>query len=461
MQTTSTQTIEEQVKHVQHYARTAVTAELDWRIAQLQQVKRMLIENENAFIQGLHQDLAKPKQEAWTTEIGYVLSEIKHTVKHLKKWMKPRPVSTPLVAQPAKSYIRPEPLGTVLIIGAWNYPIQLTLGPLVAAIAAGNCVVIKPSELAAHSSELLAKLIPQYLDNQGICVIEGAVDETTELLQQPFDHILYTGGEAVAKIVMSAAAKHLTPVTLELGGKSPCIVDSTADIEVAAARIAWSKWTNAGQTCVAPDYLIVERSQVNKLVDTLKAKISAFYGKSIETSPDYGRIINQAHYQRLTHYLTEQPVLVGGQVNPESRYIAPTIVVDPNPDSALMQEEIFGPILPIICVDQIAQAIPIIKQKPKPLALYLFTQDTEFEHKVVSQTQSGNVCINDGMMFLANPSLPFGGVGNSGMGQYHGKTGFDTFSHLKSIMKRANWIDPVLRYPPFSKLKLGLIKRLL
>jgi aldehyde dehydrogenase (NAD+) len=440
---------------------TGRTKDLSWRITQLTKLKGLLTEHEAEFITALQQDLHKSEQEAWTSEIGFVLSDIDHTLKHLSAWSKPRKVSTPLFVQPGKSYLLPEPLGTVLIIGAWNYPLQLVVAPLVAAIAAGNCAIVKPSELSMASATLLATLVPQYLDTQAYKVVTGAVQETTELLQQRFDHILYTGGEGVAKIVMRAAAEHLTPVTLELGGKCPCIVDSNTDLTVSASRIVWSKWMNTGQTCVAPDYVIVEKAFADTLVAALTSKIKAFYGDDARQSPDYGRIINERHIARLTSYLDKQNIVYGGQLDAANKYISPTIVLSPSLDSPVMQEEIFGPILVIITVENIQQAINIVNSRPKPLALYLYTKNTDFEQQVLQQTSAGNVGINDGMMFMANPNLPFGGVGNSGMGAYHGQFGFDTFSHLKTVLKRSFLFDVALRYPPFSQTKLNWLKKLL
>ncbi|GAA0854362.1 aldehyde dehydrogenase family protein [Aliiglaciecola litoralis] len=440
---------------------TGVTKSVEWRAEQLTQLKRMTEEQQDKILAALGSDLGKCKAEAWTSEIGYTLSDIDHTLKHLKKWMKPRKVSTPIAAQPGKSYQLAEPLGTALIIGAWNYPFQLVFAPLIAAIAAGNCAVLKPSELAPATSSLIAKMVPEYLDSNAIAVVEGAVDETTELLKQPFDHIFYTGGETVGKIVMRAAAEHLTPVTLELGGKSPCIVENSANIDVTAARIVWSKWMNAGQTCVAPDYVLVEKSLSNKLIAAIQTKVEAFYGTDIANNPDYGRIVNERHFQRLTGYLQGQNVVFGGQQDAQTKFLAPTIVLDPDPQSRLMQEEIFGPILPVITLDSIDQAIPLVNQRAKPLALYAYTNDKTYEQKVLNQTSAGSTCINDGFMFMVNPELPFGGVGNSGMGNYHGKFGFDTFSHLKTVMKRSFKFDVSLRYPPFSNIKSAILKRLL
>jgi aldehyde dehydrogenase (NAD+) len=437
------------------------TRPLAWRKQQLSQMKAMLENEQGAFLEALKLDLHKCEQEAWTSEIGFVVSDIDHSLSHLGRWTKPRKVATPMFVQPGKSYLQPEPLGTVLIIGAWNYPVQLVLAPLVAAIAAGNCAVIKPSELSAHTAALLAKLIPRYLDSNAIEVVLGAVAETSALLAQRFDHILYTGGETVGKIVMRAAAENLTPVTLELGGKCPCIVDRNTNLEVTAARIVWSKWMNAGQTCVAPDYVLVQEDFMPEFVASLKSKITEFYGTDIKQSQDYGRIVNERHFARLSSYLHGQNVVLGGQCDPATKFIEPTVVLAPDLQSPVMQEEIFGPILLIVPLPSIKDAPAFINARPKPLALYLYTHDGDLEQHIVTHTSAGNVGINDGMMFMANPNLPFGGVGNSGMGAYHGQTGFDTFSHLKTVLKRRFIFDVALRYPPFSRSKLQWLKRLM
>lgn len=453
--------IAEQVNSIRETFAGGRSKDYQWRVQQLKLIKKMTLEEQENILEAMKKDLNKGTMESWLSEIGSVVSEVDHSIKHLKKWMKPRKVSTPMVAQPAKSYMLPEPLGTVLVIGAWNYPLLLVLGPLIAAVSAGNCAVIKPSELASNVSNLLARIVPQYLDKEAFVVVEGAVEETSELLKQKFDHIIYTGGEAVGKIVMRAAAENLTPVTLELGGKSPCIVDNSADIEVTAARIVWSKWMNAGQTCVAPDYVLIDKSLADKLISAIKGKLSEFYGSDVAQSQDYGRIINERHSARLASYLEGQNVVHGGTVDITEKFIEPTIVMDPDLDSSLMKEEIFGPILPIIPLDNIDTAIPFVNGRAKPLALYAYTKDSAYEQQVLNQTSAGMVCINDGFMFAANSNLPFGGVGNSGMGAYHGKIGFDNFSHLKTVMKRSFMFDLDLRYPPFTDKKLSLIKKIL
>lgn len=455
------QKIEATVQRLRANFGQGLTRSLAWRKTQLNALLDMLKTEEAALLAALKRDLGKGEYEAWSSEIGFVISEIHLVLKKIDKWASARSVATPMVAQPGKSYVLPEPLGTVLIIGAWNYPLHLTVGPLVAAMAAGNCAVLKPSELAPATSALLAKLVPKYLDVNAFSVVEGAVPETTELLQQKFDHIFYTGGEAVAKIVMRAASEHLTPVTLELGGKSPCIVDASANLSVAAARIAWSKWMNAGQTCVAPDYILVEESVRDDLMAALRNKLTEFYGANPKHSDDYGRIVNARHFDRLTSYLEGQQIVYGGEIDAQQRYLSPTLVLDPDLESPLMKNEIFGPILPIITVSNKLEAIDIIGAQPKPLAMYLYTQDRPFEKTVLASTSAGSVGINDGMMFMANPKLPFGGVGNSGIGRYHGQFGFDTFSHLKAVLKRTTLLEHRLRYPPFSRRKLSIIKKFL
>lgn len=459
--TASIADIAPKIQHLKTFFTSGKTKALVWRIEQLKQIRKMVLEQQDEIFVAMQQDLGRCNMESWTAELGGVISEVDHSLKHLKTWVKPRKVATPIVAQPGKSYILPEPLGTILIIGAWNYPLLLVLSPLISAVSAGNNALIKPSELSANVSNLLAKLVPQYLDNDAFAVVEGAVHETTELLKHQFEHIIYTGGEVVGKIVMRAAAEFLTPVTLELGGKSPCIVDSSTDLEVTAARIVWSKWMNAGQTCVAPDYVLVEESFAPQLIDAIKNKLTDFYTVNAANSQDYGRIVSERHFLRVISYLDGQDIVHGGNHNVTHKYIEPTVVLNPDPDSPLMQQEIFGPILPIVTVASIDQSISFVNQRAKPLALYIFGKNKDLEQQVLTSTSAGMVCINDGFMFAANPNLPFGGVGNSGTGAYHGKVGFDNFSHLKTVMKRSFWFDVPLRYPPFTSKKFKLLKKLI
>jgi aldehyde dehydrogenase (NAD+) len=372
--------------------------------------------------------------------------------------MRAKPVRTPLMAQPGRSYIRPEPKGVVLVIAPWNYPLSMVTAPLVGAVAAGNCVVMKPSEITQHTSAAIASILPRYLDNDAFAVVEGGVPETTALLAEPFDHILYTGNERVGRIVMEAAAKHLTPVTLELGGKSPCLIDRTADLEVAASRIAWGKFINAGQTCVAPDHVLVHREVADRFVDVLVRRITEFYGKDPEQSPDFCRIASERHAERFAKLLAGQNVRIGGQVDVAKRYVAPTVVLDPPHDSELMREEIFGPVLPVITVDEMHEAIKFVADRPKPLALYLFTKSKVLERAVLTRLSAGSVCVNDAVIFMVSPELPFGGIGNSGMGRYSGWYGFETFSHMKPVMKRSFRFDAPMRYPPYTEAKAKLMK---
>jgi aldehyde dehydrogenase (NAD+) len=444
-------------QHQQFFA-SNVTRDISWRKNQLQQIKRLVNENEQAFLDALLSDLGKPAQEAWITEVSYVTGDVDHVCKKLNNWSKKRSVPTPIVAQPGRSYIKPEPQGTVLIIGAWNYPMQLILAPLVAVIAAGNCAIVKPSELAPATSTLLATLIPKYLDTQACSVVEGAVEETTALLALPFDHIMYTGNGQVARIVMAAAAKNLTPVTLELGGKSPVYIDETADLTITAQRIAWGKWMNAGQTCIAPDYIIVEQALEQPLIEALKVQIKRMFGEDPKQSKSYGRIVNSRHAERISSYLTDVDVVAGGEVDIDNRYISPSIVLNPALDSKLMTEEIFGAILPIITIDSFSAAKEFVKKRDKPLSAYIFSRDKVKCAQWVDEISAGSQCINDVIMFNAVPELPFGGTGPSGMGQYSGKAGFDNFSHLKSVLARPFIKDLPVRFAPYSKLKFKFLR---
>jgi len=434
------------------------TRSIEWRLAQLAEIERLMREHEDDLAEALRADLGKCRFEAVLTEISFVAAEAKYARKNLARWMRPKRVRTPIMAQPGHSYLWPEPKGLVLIIAPWNYPLSMVMAPLVGAMAAGNCAVMKPSEITTHTSAIIASLLPRYLDNDAYAVVEGGIPETTELLEQPFDHILYTGNERVAKIVMTAAAKHLTPVTLELGGKSPCLIDKSANLEVAASRIAWGKWINAGQTCVAPDHVLVHRDVAQRFTDILGGKIREFYGEDPEQSPDYCRIASERHAARFQQLLAGQKIHTGGRVDVVKRYVEPTIVLDPSPDSALMQEEIFGPVLPVIAVDEMHHAIKFVADRPKPLALYLFTKSKALEDAVLNRLSAGTVCVNDAVIFMVSPELPFGGVGNSGMGRYTGWFGFETFSHMKPVMKRSFRFDAPMRYPPYSEMKAKLLR---
>lgn len=433
---------------------------LAWRDQQLAALEHMMADREQDIIDALAADLGKAPQESWTTEISYVAADAAYCRKHLRRWSKRRRVRTPAIGQPARSWIQPEPLGVVLIIGAWNYPLQLTLAGLAVAIAAGNCAVVKPSELAPATSALIAELVAEYLDTDRIRVVEGGVPETAALLELPFNHILYTGNGNVGRIVMAAAAKHLTPVTLELGGKSPCVVLPDADLETTARRIAWGKFTNAGQTCIAPDYILAGADTEALLVPLLAKSIEEMFGANAEASDSYGRIVNMRHFERLSSLMDSGHVAIGGQTNPAALHIAPTVLTDVSSDSAIMQEEIFGPVLPIVRAESLDEAIQFIRAGDKPLAAYIFTKDSAAESRFLELVSSGNACVNDTMMFMAVDELPFGGVGASGMGAYSGEHGFRTFSHMKAVMKRNWWPDFALRYAPYTDKKFRLLRKL-
>ena len=439
---------------------TERTRSLKWRAEQLTALERMMTECEQELMDALKSDLGKHPQEAWTTELSYVAGSAAYCRKNLKRWSKTRKVHTPMLGQPGKSWLQPEPLGVVLIIGAWNYPLQLTLAGLAAAIAAGNCAVIKPPELSPATSDVIARRIPEYLDNDCVKVIEGAVPETSALLELPWDHILYTGGGNVGRIVMAAAAQHLTPVTLELGGKSPCVVMPDADLMTTARRIAWGKFTNAGQTCIAPDYVLTDANTEKKLVPLIQQAVTEMFGEDPAASESYGRIVNDRHFERLAAYIGSGDVVVGGKTDAASKYIAPTVLTGVAPDSDVMQEEIFGPILPFVQVDDLEAAIRHIRAGDKPLAAYIFTKDSVAEARFLEMVSSGNACVNDTMMFMMVEELPFGGVGPSGMGSYSGEYGFRTFSHMKAVMKRGWWPDLAVRYAPFTDKKFKLLRKL-
>jgi aldehyde dehydrogenase (NAD+) len=441
-----------------NFFKTGKTKEIDFRLQQLKALKQAVLDRQAAVLEALQADLRKPGFEAYLTEVG-VVQEIDYAIKHLRSWAKPKSVPVPLQFQPGKARILSEPLGVVLIIAPWNYPFQLMISPLVGAIAAGNCAVLKPSELAPQTSRLMAEIVQQIFDPAYITVVEGEVETSQALLAEKFDHIFFTGGTAIGKIVMQAAAQHLTPVTLELGGKSPCIVDADTDLETTAKRIAWGKFINAGQTCIAPDYLLVDRRIKTPLLDTITNYIREFYGDDPAQSPDYARIISPKHFTRLASLLDNGKVIVGGQTNESDHYIAPTVLDAVSPDAPIMQEEIFGPILPVVEYDTIEAAIDLINAKPKPLALYLFTKNKNLQDQVLNATSSGNACINDTVMQVGVSDLPFGGVGESGIGSYHGKASFDTFSHQKSVLFKPFWLDVKWRYAPYKD-NIKLLKRL-
>ncbi len=459
--TTTVDRVPDVVKRLRTTFASGRTRSADWRLDQLGRLETMLREREGEIVAALHADLGRAPTEAYATEVGFVLAELRHARRNLQRWMRPERVWTPFVVQPARARVHREPVGVVLVIGPWNYPVQLVLAPLVAAIAAGNCAVIKPSEISAHSSHVLAQLAPEYLDDDAVAVVEGGVPETTALLAERFDHVFYTGNGTIGRIVMEAAAKHLTPVTLELGGKSPAIVDRNADLAVAARRLAWGKYVNAGQTCVAPDYVLVDESLEDELLDRLRDAVRTFYGDDPRQSPDYARIVNDSHFTRLEHLVTDGDVVFGGDRDPATRYFAPTALRNVPVASTVMRDEIFGPILPVIPVRDVTAAIDFVNERDKPLALYVFSESEAVQERVVEETTSGGVAVNATMLHLAVPELPFGGVGPSGMGAYHGRAGFDTFSHRKSVLSKSTRLDPDLAYPPYTRLKNAILHRFL
>ena len=451
------------VERVQRGAAQRALHDLDVRRTVLGQLETFLIQHTDTLTDALQSDLGKSPTEAWSTEIGFTVNQIRQAIGNLSRWSAPRKVRVPLKMRPGRAYITPQPLGAVCIIAPWNYPLQLTLAPLVAALAAGNTAVVKPSELAPATESVLSAHLEHFVGDH-VAVVTGGADTVTELLTHRFDHIFYTGNGRVGRIVMSAAARHLTPVTLELGGKSPAVVTANADVDVAARRIAWGKFINAGQTCVAPDHVLVERSVRDRFVDQLRHSINRFFGDDPIESADYGRIVNAHHLDRLMRLLDDPgagQLVVGGNADPTTRYLAPTVLLDTAEDSALMDDEIFGPILPVISFEHLDEAIDAIGSRPHPLALYVFSRDRHETASVLERTVSGGALVNHTLLHLAVDDLPFGGVGDSGMGAYHGIAGFDTFSHLRSVYHRPTKPDPKIMYPPYGALKRRILRRLL
>lgn len=438
------------------------TKPLAWRRGQLRALRRLLVEGGPELERALAADLGKSAAEAQVSEIGLVAAEVDHALRHVRRWVRSTPVSVPYTVAPASARVVPEPLGVVLVIGPWNYPVQLILAPLVGALAAGNAVVVKPSELAPETSAALAGLIARYLDRRAVAVVEGGPETTTELLAQRVDHIFFTGGGAVARIVARAAAENLTPTTLELGGKSPVWIDDTVDVEQAARRLAWGKFMNAGQTCVAPDYVLATPAVAARLTSALGRAIASFYGADPSASADYSRIVADRHVERLAGLLEGQNPAIGGTVDRTSRYVAPTVVDGVGLDAPLMAEEIFGPILPIVHVSGVDEAIRVIRSRDKPLALYVFSSSREVERRFLRETSSGAVGIGVPSAHLLVPGLPFGGVGASGSGAYHGKRSFDVFTHEKAVLRKPLTPDTIaLVYPPFTGRRESLIRRVI
>jgi aldehyde dehydrogenase (NAD+) len=442
--------------------RSGRTRTVHWRLRQLAGLERMITDHEALLVDALREDMGKPVLEAYACEIGPLRAELALAQEKLPRWARPERVHTPLVAQPGSSRIVREPLGLVLIIAPWNYPFRFALTPLIGAIAAGNCVVLKPSETSPAVSRLLFSLLPQYIDSTCVKVVEGGVPECTQLLAERFDHIFFTGSSSVARVVMTAAAQHLTPVTLELGGKCPCIVDCEVDLLVAARRICWGKFLNAGQTCAGPDYVLVHERIEERLIERLVATVRDFYGGDPQASPSYARIVNERHYHRLMQLLPGSgEIVVGGEADLQDRYVAPTILRNVPASAPVMAEEIFGPILPVLKVRSIEDAIEFVESRAKPLGLYVFSSNEEVQRRVIENTSSGGSCINQVAMQVAVPELPFGGVGSSGMGAYQGRHSFETFSHRKGVLNKPTRLDSPILYPPYTDFKTKWLKRLL
>lgn len=443
------------------YFAQGATLPISARKEALQNLKMAILRHQTNIESALQLDLNKSKAEAYLTEIGITLSSIRYQLKHLQKHTKIKRVSTQLSSFPSKGYIVPEPYGRVLIMSPWNYPFLLCMDPLICAIAAGNCVMVKPASTSQHTAMVIAQLIAEVFNPKHVACVEGGAENCQRLLDLRFDYIFYTGSPRVGKQVMEKAAKHLTPVTLELGGKSPCIIDASANVDLAVKRLLFGKILNAGQTCVAPDYLLVQTSVKEQVIERFAHYSKKFLGKNPLENAQYPRIVNQHHYNRLVNYLGDGKVWVGGNTNSELLKIEPTLIEVNNRSALVMQEEIFGPILPMMEFGLLEEAVSYLKKQEKPLALYLFSNNKRVHRIFEQEIAFGGGCINDTIMHLSEANLPFGGVGNSGMGAYHGKAGFDTFTHYKSVLKRGTWIDPAFRYQPWGKLKMWLVSKFL
>jgi aldehyde dehydrogenase (NAD+) len=442
---------------------TRLTRPLAWRRGQLDRLALLLDEGAPQLTAAMARDMGKPELEAWLTDVAAVRRDVVGVASALASWAAPRPVPVPWALWPGRAAVVPEPLGAVLVIGPWNYPVRCLLLPLAFALAAGNTVALKPSELAPATSAAIAELVSRYLDPRAVVLVEGGPEVAAALLAQRWDHIFFTGGGATARLVMAAAASNLTPVTLELGGKNPAIVDATAGPATVAKRLVWGKFLNAGQTCVAPDYVLVERRAEKGLLDALRARVERSFGADPRQSPDLGRIVNDAHMARLQRMLAETSgrAVVGGTSDPADRYVAPTVLAGVSWDDAVMQEEIFGPVLPVLAYDDVGAALEEVARRDKPIAVYLYSRDRSLAERVLAETSSGGVCVNHNAVQLAVPGLPFGGVGASGMGAYHGRAGFDTFSHAKSVLRRSLRAELALMYPPYTGFKRWVLKKVL
>jgi len=450
------------INALKDYFNTGATQTYAFRLLQLERLKKAVMDSEKILYEALHADLKKTDEDAWATEIGFFLSELNYTIKYLQEWMQPKSVATNLVNMPSTSYTIQEPLGVVCIIAPWNYPFQLLFTPLIGAIAGGNCAVLKPSEFAPATAKVMAKIVADLFPNNYMLYLEGdgATVLPPLLTENRFDHIFYTGSTAVGKIIYKYAAEKLVPVTLELGGKSPAVITADANLRVAARRLANPKFSNCGQMCIAPDYILVPTDLKDKLIKELIIAIQSFYGVDAETSEHYGKIINDKQWLRITSYLSEGEIVYGGKSNREKLFIEPTIMTGVHRDAKIMQDEIFGPILPILTYTSKEEALAIIQKNSNPLAFYVFTENKADEQYWLTNVPSGGACVNNATMHITNHDLPFGGRGFSGTGGYHGKLSFDTFTHTKSVLKTPTWIDPSFKYPPY-KGKAWLLKRLI
>ncbi len=452
--------LQNSLEQLRSYYKTGATRSYDFRIEQLKKLKASVLQHEEEIYTALYTDLHKSKEETWVTEIGFLLTEINVAIKHLQRWMKPEKVKTNLLNLPSKSYIASEPLGVVLIIGPWNYPLQLLLTPLVGAIAAGNCAVLKPSEFAGTTSVVIKKIVEDTFSSDYVLYAEGGGATVVPAMMNTFrfDHVFYTGSTFVGKLIYKMAAEKLVPVTLELGGKSPCVIEEDADIKVAAKRIAVTKFSNAGQMCVAPDYILINEKIKDRFIDELKSVLNTFFTDKAEENESYGRIINEKQFDRLLNYMQQGKILYGGRNIKEQLFIEPTILEDVPLDASLMRDEIFGPIVPVFSFNDALQAKNIIETNADPLAFYIFTSSDKKAEWWLNNIAAGGACVNNASWHLTNHNLPFGGRGNSGIGRYHGKFSFDTFSHKKAVLKTPTWFDPAIKYPPFQG-KLNLFKR--
>ena len=450
--------IEEMVKKQRTYFAEGRTLKVEQRIEALNRLEQGILNCEQDLYAALKKDLGKSRAESYMCEVGLTLSELRFVRNHVRKWSREKRVLTPLAQFHAKSFTVQEPYGVVLVMSPWNYPVLLTLEPLIGALAAGNCCVLKPSAYSPATSAVMKRMIAETFPEEYVTVVEGGREENQNLLSQKFDYIFFTGGVQVGKLVMEKAAANLTPVTLELGGKSPCIIDRSANLKLAARRLAFGKYLNCGQTCVAPDYVLVHEAVKEEFLTLLKAEIRSMYGEEPLKNPDYGKMINRKHFDRVLGLMNQEKLILGGESDAASLQIAPAVMDQVTEEDAVMQEEIFGPLLPILTVGSMEEAIAFVNRRPKPLALYLFTENREVEKNVLEYTSFGGGCINDTIIHLATSRMGFGGVGNSGMGSYHGKKSFETFSHEKSIVKKYTWIDLPMRYQPYTGWKEKLVR---